>query len=101
MNKQKVYIPVDKKDCSHYIDDVGELLPVKETEAFVLSESIFEKMNALIEKASRLIGNPGANVSASTDIACDNWQKEYEYFKSLQLIIDGVKSGMLKNETNS
>lgn len=41
-----------------------------------------ETSSALLERASMLVGNPGTNISASTDIACDNWHKEYERWKS-------------------
>ena len=34
----------------------------------------------LIERAHLLIGNPAINISASADIACDNWQKDYQAF---------------------
>jgi hypothetical protein len=34
----------------------------------------------LLESAAGLVGNPGTNISSSTDIACDNWHKEYEAF---------------------
>lgn len=36
----------------------------------------------LLERASWLVGNPGTNISGSTDLACENWQKDYEKFKA-------------------
>lgn len=33
---------------------------------------------SLLERAASLVGNPGTNISGSTDIACDEWQKDYE-----------------------
>jgi hypothetical protein len=38
----------------------------------------------LIERAHWLVGNPATNISSSTDIACDNWQKDYEAFVTPQ-----------------
>lgn len=40
-----------------------------------------EAAELLLDKASTLVGNPGVNISSSTDIACDNWQDEYEQLK--------------------
>jgi len=37
-----------------------------------------EEETRLLQRASMLIGNPGTNISASTDIACDNWHKDYD-----------------------
>lgn len=31
----------------------------------------------LLERAANLVGNPGTNISFSTDSACDEWQKDY------------------------
>jgi len=33
---------------------------------------------SLLERAASLVGNPGTNISGSTDLACDEWQKDYE-----------------------
>lgn len=33
---------------------------------------------SLLERAASLVGNPATNISSSTDIACDEWQKDYE-----------------------
>jgi len=41
-----------------------------------------EKYKQLLERASSLVGNPGCNISSSTDLACENWQKDYQLFKS-------------------
>lgn len=41
-----------------------------------------EKERELLERASYLIGNPGANISGSTDCACDEWQRDYKSFLS-------------------
>lgn len=48
----------------------------------VVSENEYQKMIELLERARNLVGNPGVNISASTDIACDDWQKDYEDWKS-------------------
>lgn len=37
----------------------------------------------LLDRAANLVGNPGTNISSSTDIAAENWQKDYEAFKKL------------------
>lgn len=47
-----------------------------------LNAPIYKEAISLLEKASMLVGNPGTNISGSTDIACDNWQKEWEKFKN-------------------
>jgi hypothetical protein len=42
-----------------------------------------KKQEKLLEKASWLVGNPGTGISGSTDVACDNWQKDYEKYKRI------------------
>lgn len=37
---------------------------------------------SLLERAASLVGNPGTNISGSTDIACDEWQKDYERWRN-------------------
>jgi hypothetical protein len=37
----------------------------------------FNKAVDLLHKASNLIGHPATNQSATIDIACENWQKEF------------------------
>lgn len=37
---------------------------------------------SLLERAAVLVGNPGTNISGSTDIACDEWQKDYERWRN-------------------
>lgn len=37
---------------------------------------------SLLERAASLIGNPGTNISGSTDLACDEWQKDYERWRN-------------------
>lgn len=37
-------------------------------------------MEKLLERASWLVGNPGTNISSSTDMACDKWQEDYNEF---------------------
>ena len=39
--------------------------------------SAFNDFKYLLERASVLVGNPGTGISASTDIACDEWHKRY------------------------
>ncbi|WP_346236734.1 hypothetical protein ABDK00_014115 [Niabella insulamsoli] len=39
-----------------------------------------EELLNLLERASGLVGNPGVNISSSTDIACDKWQEDYEAY---------------------
>ena len=33
---------------------------------------------SLLERAAALVGNPATNISGSTDLACEEWQKDYE-----------------------
>lgn len=49
-------------------------------------ENANETAIKLLVQAHSLVGNPGTNISSSTDIACDKWQEDYqnwkqEYFK--------------------
>ena len=37
---------------------------------------------SLIERAATLVGNPGTNISGSTDLACDEWQNDYERWRN-------------------
>jgi hypothetical protein len=37
---------------------------------------------SLIERAATLVGNPATNISGSTDLACDEWQKDYERWRN-------------------
>lgn len=37
----------------------------------------------LLERAASLVGNPGTNISGSTDVACKQWQDDYERWKNL------------------
>lgn len=40
-----------------------------------------EEVFKLLERARGLVGNPRTNFSASTDIACENWNKDYDAWK--------------------
>lgn len=48
----------------------------------LVSEDEYQKMIELLERARNLVGNPGTNISSSTDFACEDWQKDYEEWKS-------------------
>lgn len=37
---------------------------------------------SLLERAASLVGNPGTNISGSTDMACNEWQKDYERWRN-------------------
>lgn len=43
-------------------------------------ERRYKECELLLERASWLVGNPGTGISGSTDVACDNWQKDFETF---------------------
>ena len=45
----------------------------------------------LLDTASNLVGNPGTNISSSTDLACDSWQEKYKKF--LASLSPGVEDG--------
>jgi hypothetical protein len=36
----------------------------------------------LLERAASLVGNPDTNISSSTDIACDEWQRDFERWRN-------------------
>lgn len=37
---------------------------------------------SLLERAAGLVGNPGTNISGSTDLACEQWQEDYECWRN-------------------
>ena len=45
----------------------------------------------LLDTASNLVGNPGTNISSSTDLACDSWQEKYKKF--IASLSPGVEDG--------
>lgn len=50
----------------------------------------------LLDTASNLVGNPGTNISSSTDLACDSWQEKYKKF--LASISPGVEDNQTKKQ---
>ena len=46
---------------------------------------------SLLDMASSLVGNPGTNISSSTDLACDSWQEKYKKF--IASLSPGVEDG--------
>ena len=54
------------------------------------SEGMAEALR-LLDTASNLVGNPGTNISSSTDFACDSWQEKYKQF--LASLSPGVEDG--------
>lgn len=48
----------------------------------IIPEEKYQKIINLLERAKGLVGNPGTNISASSDIACDIWQSDYEDWHS-------------------
>lgn len=48
--------------------------------AQLYADRCVEDAMKLLERASWLVGNPGTNISAGTDLACESWQKDYEQF---------------------
>lgn len=65
----------------------AEMLPVTHAEWIkCMDEYAQQQVNeykTLLDRAANLVGNPGTNISSSTDIAAENWQKDYEAFKKL------------------
>lgn len=47
----------------------------------IYAEKVNEESLKLLERASWLVGNPGTNISSSTDLACESWQNDYSQFK--------------------
>ena len=37
---------------------------------------------SLLERAASLVGNPGTNISGSTDMACEQWQNDYKRWRN-------------------
>lgn len=48
----------------------------------VVAEDEYQRMINLLERAATLVGNPATNISSSTDLACDSWQKDYLEWKA-------------------
>jgi hypothetical protein len=48
----------------------------------VVAEDEYQRMIKLLERAEMLVGNPATNISSSTDLACESWQKDYQEWKS-------------------
>lgn len=61
----------DKTQTSHWAYDVFN-------KALKEQRKISDVRVSLLERAAALVGNPATNISASTDFACDEWQKDYE-----------------------
>lgn len=43
-----------------------------------------EQAKSLLKRAAGLVGNPGVNISGSADLACDQWQWDYEEWAKQQ-----------------
>lgn len=57
-------------------------------DAFLAGASHHESaVMKLLERAAGLVGNPGTNISSSTDIAAENWQKDYEEFMNTKPLL--------------
>ena len=39
-------------------------------------------VSSLLERAAGLVGNPGTNISGSTDVACEQWQRDFMNFRA-------------------
>ena len=50
----------------------------------------------LLDTASNLVGNPGTNISSSTDLACDSWQEKYKKF--IASLSPGVEDNQTKKQ---
>ena len=61
---------------------LGYLEEPPKVDCRVVSEEEHQKMINLLERAKELVGHPATNISASTDIACDIWQSDYEDWHS-------------------
>ena len=48
----------------------------------VVAEDEYQRMIMLLKEAKNLVGHPATNISASTDLACENWQKDYDDWMS-------------------
>ena len=61
---------------------LGPMLQPPLVDCRVISEDLYQKMLKLIDDARWLVGNPGTNISGSTDMACDTWQQEYSEWEA-------------------
>ena len=71
-----------KKVNEHHVDaivDVENQMVMCVVDTTAQGEWVAKALE-LLDRASGLVGNPGTNISSSTDIACDNWQKAYDAF---------------------
>jgi hypothetical protein len=62
---------LDRPSAATQIEDViKKLLPIHNVSV------------SLLERAVTLVGNPATNISGSTDLACNEWQKDYERWRN-------------------
>lgn len=71
----------DKKAIAKAVVSVGNYLRKQAEADQKWTDEDMKASQDLLDRAAGLIGNPGTNISGSTDIACISWQKEYEQFK--------------------
>lgn len=54
---------------------------IKAGDTRVVADDEYQRMIKLLERAATLVGNPGTNISSSTDFACESWHKDYQEWK--------------------
>jgi hypothetical protein len=67
------FIPMDSVEIAK--NGIIGIAPMKPP-----SKQVFNQLVNLLQSAATLVGNPGTNVSGSTDIACQTWQKVVHEF---------------------
>ena len=76
------------KDLPEWLQKLWQISPMLARQAESDYTSLKEQLRigavsvSLLERAASLVGNPGTNISGSTDIACDEWQKDYERWRN-------------------
>ena len=80
------------KDLFEYLNQEHGLT-ILECDAFEIERIVLKNQDdkqlqlaavsgSLLERAASLVGNPGTNISGSTDFACAEWQKDYKRWRN-------------------
>jgi hypothetical protein len=70
----------------------GDGIPSEDISLKFIPKQAFKNLVELLQRAANLVGNPGTNISGSTDIACQEWQKdlaEYVQLAGLEVLTYG------------
>jgi hypothetical protein len=81
--KNKEYAQGFKDERDQWVNNwnhLDKLYQAQQSELTTLRTEL-ERVRGLLERASWLVGNPATNISSSTDLACESWQRDYQQTK--------------------